>query len=310
MKNRVLISAPYMLRERKKIENMLRDYTFSVDWIPVEERLEEEDLLPIIEKYEGILCGDDRITEKVIDKAKKLKAIVKWGTGIDSIRSEYAVSKGIKMLRTLDAFTGPVSDSTIGHMLAEVRGLFRNDKVVKDGKWDKPQAYMLNEKTVGIIGFGHIGKAVAKKLLAFGPEVLVNDIVDIDVKTLKELKCKNATKDEIYETCDIITVHTDLNETSEFLLNRESFAKMKKKPFIINTARGPLIKESALLEALEKGLISGIGIDVFEHEPLAIDSPLRKMDNVIASCHNTNSSPSCWDRVHKNSLDMMEEGLK
>lgn len=309
MKKKILISAPYMVREKGKILEMLKAYPFEAEWIPVDERLEEADLLPIIGKYDGILCGDDRITAKVIDVATHLKAIVKWGTGIDSINKEYAESKGIKVRRTPNAFTEPVSDTTLGLILNEVRGIVRNDKVVKSGGWDKPQGYMVREKIIGIIGFGDIGQAVAKRLIPFGPKVLVNDIKELSTERLESLNVTLASKDEIFETCDIITLHTDLNPTSQHLLKRESFLKMKKKPYIINTARGPLIKESDLIEALQNGMIAGVGIDVFEHEPLSLDNPLRSMDIVTGSCHNTNSSPSCWDKIHVNSLKMMDEEL-
>ncbi|MCR4286080.1 MAG: hypothetical protein NUW00_04265, partial [Candidatus Kaiserbacteria bacterium] len=180
MNKKILISAPYMHREKEKVMKMLENYSFEVDWIPVDERLEEEDLLPVIGKYEGILCGDDRITEKVIDAGTNLKVIVKWGTGIDSIDKVYAESKGIKVCRTPNAFTEPVADSALGLMLNEVRGIARNNTVVKSGKWDKPQGYTLQEKVIGIIGFGDTGQAIAKRLISFGPKVLVNDIRTFD----------------------------------------------------------------------------------------------------------------------------------
>lgn len=306
---KILISAPYMHREKEKVTEMLKEYDFDVTWASVEERLEEVDLLPIIETYDGILCGDDRITKKVIDAALHLKVIVKWGTGIDSIDKEYAESKGIKVCRTPNAFTEPVSDTTLGLILNEVRGIVRNDRVVKSGGWDKPQGYMVREKIVGIIGFGDIGQAVAKKLIPFGPKVLVNDIHEPPIELLKSLNVTHVSKDEIYVTCDIITLHTDLNPTSKYLLDMDTFLKMKKKPYIINTARGPLIKESDLILALQSDVIAGVGIDVFEHEPLPLDNPLRSMDTVTGSCHNTNSSPSCWDTIHINSLKMMAEAL-
>jgi phosphoglycerate dehydrogenase-like enzyme len=309
MSKKVLITAPYMHREKEKVLKMLEDYSFEVDWVSVEERLEEDELLPFIFKYDGILCGDDRITEAVIDSAKNLKAIVKWGTGIDSINKEYAESKGIKVCRTPNAFTDPVADTTIGLMLNEVRGLIRNDKVVKSGRWDKPQGYMLREKVIGIVGFGDIGQAVAKRLIPFGPKVLVNDIKALSDDLLASLNVASATKEEIYKECDIITLHTDLNPTSQYLLNEESFCKMKRRPYIINTARGPLVKEADLIHALNEGLISGVGIDVYEHEPLPVDNPLRSIDKVTASCHNTNSSPLCWDKIHRNSLEMMKSVL-
>lgn len=307
--HKILITAPYMIREKGKILEMLELHSFDAEWVPVEERLEEADLLPIIGGYDGILCGDDRITQRVVDAATNLKVIVKWGTGIDSINKEYAEAKGIKVHRTPNAFTDPVADTTLGLMLNEVRGIMRNDRVVKSGGWDKPQGYMLREKTIGIIGFGDIGQAVAKRIIPFGAKVYVNDIKELHDDALKSFGVTQATKGEIFEMCDIITLHADLNPTSEHLLNRESFLKMKKKPYIINTARGPLIQENDLIEALESGVISGVGIDVFEHEPLPINNPLRSIDTVTASCHNTNSSPSCWDKIHANSLKMMAEEL-
>ena len=136
------------------------------------------------------------------------------------------------------------------------------------------------------------------------------DIKPIDKEALASLNVEHASKDDIYERADIITLHCDLNPESKHLLNKETFSKMKKKPYIINNARGPIIKEDDLIDALTTGAVSGVGLDVFEHEPLSKESPLRSMDAVIASCHNTNSSPLCWDAVHKNSLNMMAEGLQ
>ena len=308
---KILITAPYMHRaaEKPKILEMLKEYPFEAEWVPVEEHLEEEDLLPIIGKYEGILCGDDRITQNVIDVATNLKAIVKWGTGIDSINKIYAESKGIQVLRTPNAFTEPVADSALGLMLNEVRGIARNNAIVRNGKWDKPQGYTLQEKVIGIIGFGDTGRAVAKRLIPFGAKVLVNDIKTFDDELFTALNVTHVSKDEIYEQCDIIALQCDLNPTSHHLLNKDAFAKMRRTPYVMNIARGPLIKEEDLIDALNQGIISGVALDVFEHEPLAVDSPLRSMENVTASCHNTNSSPMCWNAIHRNSLELMKKAF-
>lgn len=310
MAHRILITAPYMLREREKIEEYLKAYPFRADFADVEEHLEEDELLPIIALYDGILCGDDRITKSVIDAATRLRAIVKWGTGIDAIDAAYAESKGIRVARTPGAFTEPVSDTTLALMLAHVRRLRENDEVIKNGRWDKPQGYLLREKTVGIIGFGDIGQAVARKLVPFGSAVLANDIKEIDGALFESLRATPASKEQIYEQCDIITLHCDLNPTSRYLLTRETFSRMKKKPYIINTARGPVIREADLIDALRDGRVSGAGLDVFESEPLPLESALRSIDIVTASCHNSNSSPSCWNRVHRNSLELMKEALE
>lgn len=306
---RVLITAPYMLREREKVERLFEGKPVELKWAEVRERLEEPDMLRVIGGINGIICGDDRITKKVLDAAGELEVIVKWGTGIDSIDSEEAGRKGIPVKRTPDAFAEPVADTTVGIMLAFSRAIFTSDRLMKRGEWDKPQGYCLGEKTVGIIGLGNTGSAVARRLRCFGPEVIANDIRDIDPATVKECGARMVRKDEIYERADFITLHTDLNETSHHLLDVAAFGKMKKRPYVINVARGPVIEEAALIEALAGGRISGAGLDVFEDEPLSPGSPLRSMDNVILSSHNANSSPRFWQRVHENSVNMLFEGL-
>lgn len=308
MKN-VLISAPYMIREKAKVSSLLLGKQIRVDWADGRERLEERDLLPIIGKYHGIICGDDRISSRVLDAAVNLEVIVKWGTGIDSIDKLEAEKRNIAVSRTPDAFTEPVADTVLGLMLAFARSIFTSDRLIKAGGWDKPASFCLSEKVVGIIGLGNIGSAVAKRLSAFGAVILANDIVEKDPEFVNRFGIRIVEKEEIYEQADMITLHCDLNPASHHLLNDAVFSRLKKTPCLVNTARGPLIDERALVAALRAGKIAGAGLDVFEHEPLPIDSPLREMDNVILSAHNSNSSPYCWHRVHINSVRMLLEGL-
>lgn len=310
MKPRVLITAPYMLRERSKVEKLLQPHALDVTWAEVKERLEEPELLKCIAEFEGIICGDDRITPKVLDQAKKLKTIVKWGTGIDSIDKIAAEARGISVFRTPGAFTEPVADTTLALILAFSRRLIDNDAILKNDGWDKPQCFGLFERTIGIIGYGDIGKAVAKRLKGFGSTVLVNDVCSLDSSMLAKEGVVSATKEEIFKKADFITLHSDLNASSRYLLNENSFNQMLKKPVIINTARGPLVEENALVHALQNKKISGAGLDVFEEEPLPLTSPLRRYTNVLLSSHNSNSSPASWDRVHKRSVEMLVEGLK
>ncbi len=309
MKYKVLISAPYMHKEKEKIEKLFMPFPLDISWVDVKERLEEQELLRIISPYQGIICGDDRITEKVISAAIKLKVIVKWGTGIDSIDINAAEKAGVEVFRTTNAFTQPVSDTVIAYMLAFCRGVMTNDKILKDGGWDKPQGFSLSEKCIGIIGFGNIGQAVARKLRPFQCRVLVNDIIDIDSGIASDLGVEIIDKEGLYKKSDIITLHCDLNETSKHMLCEKTFSKMARKPFIINTSRGPVINERDLVKALQNNSIAGAGLDVFEEEPLPLNSPLRKMGNVILASHNSNSSPKCWDKVHQNSVSMLIKGL-
>lgn len=307
---RVIISAPYMLKERKKVEQLIDHSKLQVDWASVKERLEEDDLLPIIKNYHGIICGDDRITRRVIDEAANLEVIVKWGTGIDSIDKEAATERGIPVRRTRNAFSEPVGDTTIGLILAFARNIMASDRLMKAGGWDKPQGFCLSEAVIGIIGLGDTGTATAKRLPVFGPRILANDIAEKDPALIERYGITMVEKDALYEQSDIICIHCDLNPASHHLLNDEAFSKMKKKPYIINVARGPIIHEEALVRALRNNLVAGAGLDVFEDEPLPLDSPLRTMDNVILSSHNANSSQYYWQKIHENSVKMLLEGLK
>lgn len=308
--HKVLISAPYMVNDIKLFEGELRERNIEIEIYPVRERLEESDLLPIIDQFDGIICGDDRFTPRVLDQATKLKAIVKWGTGIDSIDKPYAESKGIRVCNTLDAFSEPVSDSVLGIILAFTRKIFEGDRIMKKGGWEKAFGICLSEVSVGIIGLGNVGKSVARKIQPFNTTLYVNDIIDLDPALIESYKAKNVTLEELLRNSDFVLVCCDLNPTSEHLMNENTFAMMKDGSYIINTSRGPIIHEVAMVRALQTGKLAGAGLDVFEEEPLPLESPLRKMDNVILSSHNVNASPFYWNKVHRNSLDMLYNVLQ
>lgn len=309
MKKKIAVTAPYLQLEWEKYKNLLSDYEIVIP--PVFERFEEEDMLRILTpEIEGIICGDDRITEKVIDNAVNLRVIVKWGTGIDSINRTYAVSKGIPVRNTPDAFITPVTESSIGLMLSIVRRIDENNRKMHEGKWEKLRAFTLYELTTGIIGYGRIGSAVARKLSAFTENVIWHDILtDEELNPDGEFFGKRVTLTELLERADIITVHCDLNPTSRHLISEENILRMKDGVILINTARGPVINEPDLEKYLKTGKIGFAGLDVFEKEPLPADSFLRSCDRCILLSHNTNSSPLHWERVHLNSIKMLKEYL-
>lgn len=306
---KILITAPYMIREMDKVRKLFEGEDVFIDFAKVEERLDEPELLQIIKDYHGIICGDDKITKNVLEKAKNLQVIVKWGTGIDSIDKNEAERKGIPVFRTTNAFSEPVADTTLGFILGFARAIFLSDRLMKSDIWDKPQAYCLSEKVIGIIGLGNVGTAVATRLNVFNTVILANDIVKKNPKTIKKYGINMVHKKEIYEKADFISLHCDLNKTSYHVLDATAFGLMKKKPFIINTARGSLIEENALIEGLKTERIAGAALDVFENEPLPKESPLRKMKNTVLSSHNSNSSPYHWQKVHENSVKMLIKGL-
>jgi phosphoglycerate dehydrogenase-like enzyme len=310
MKYKVLVSAPYLLNDIELFREELNSKDVEFDIYPVKERLEEEDLLEVIDKYHAVICGDDRFTPKVIDAAKNLKVIVKWGTGIDSIDKVYAQSKGVQVRNTLNAFTEPVSDSVMAILLVFARKVIESDRIMKSGDWRKAFGITLGEVNIGIIGLGNIGKAVARKLQPFNSKIYATDIIEISGETAEKYHLEITSLDELLKNSDFVVVCCDLNPSSLHLLNKEKFKLMKPNAILVNMARGPLVKESDLIDALNNQLIAGAGLDVFEEEPLSTDSPLRKMDNVLLSSHNVNASPYHWNRVHRNSLDMLYESLE
>jgi len=309
MKKKVAITAPYLQLEWEKHKDSLKDFEIIIP--PVIERFEEDDMIKILgHDVEGIICGDDRITEKVIDNAKKLKTIVKWGTGIDSINKKYAESKGIKVLNTPDAFITPVSESTIGLMLSIVRKIDENNRSMHEGKWGKIRALTLSELTIGIIGYGHIGSIVARKLTSFSDNVIWHDIKpDNELSEQGNFYGIRVDIPTLLAHSDIISIHCDLNPSSFHLISEHSIVKMKDGVIIINTARGAVLNEKDIENNLKNGKIGYVGLDVFETEPLPIDSYFRNSDKCIILSHNTNSSPKYWERVHLNSIKMLKESI-
>jgi len=289
---------------------LLESYGIELVIAPVQERLNEDELLALAGTFDGALCGDDRYTERVLQAcAPRLKVISKWGTGIDSIDQKACDRLGIRIGRTLNAFTLPVADTIFGYMLAFARLQPWTDRLMKGGVWDKLPGRALSECTLGVIGVGTIGKAVIRRARAFGMHILGTDIVEIAPDFIRENEFELTTLDDLLGRSDFVSLNCDLNPTSYHLMNERTFALMQPTAILINTARGPVVDEPALISALQSGQIAGAGLDVYEVEPLPLVSPLLKMDNVLLAPHNANSSPAAWERVHRNTVHNLLIGL-
>ena len=306
----ILFTAPYMIPFLDRFRPVLERYDLELIVPEVRERMEEDDLLKYAGQFDGTICGDDRYSPRVIEACvPRLKVISKWGTGIDSIDAETCSRYGIKIGRTLNAFTTPVADTVMGYLLAFARRQPWMDRAIKTGEWDKIPGRALSECTLGVIGVGNIGKAVTRRARTFGMQVLGNDIVDIDHVFISETGIEMTTLEDLLARADFVSVNCDLNHTSRHLMNAESFALMKPSAVLVNTARGPIVHEAALIEALQAKRLAGAALDVFEAEPLPQDSPLMKMENVLLAPHNANSSPAAWERVHWNTIRNLLDGL-
>ena len=309
MKWRVLVSAPYFIpviedyRERLSIEGV------ELIAANVNERLSEEELLECVGDIDGIICGDDRITGRVMDAAPRLRVISKWGTGIDSIDSEEAKRRGIPVYRTPNAFSEPVADTVLGYILTFARRLPWMDRDIRQGKWQKPRLVSLQECVLGVVGVGDCGKAVVRRAKSFGMRVLGNDIKVLPDDFLTETGLEVVSLEDLLSKADFVSLHPDLNPTSYHIIGKKQFETMKPGAYLINTSRGPVVDEAALIQALQEGRIAGAALDVFEEEPLPAESPLRTMDNCFLAPHNANSSIKAWERVHENTVRNLLEGL-
>jgi len=232
----------------------------------------------------AVIVGSDVIDRYVIDKCPNLKVISKHGVGLDNIDLDSAKKKGIVVTKTINANNEAVADLTLLMMLAIQRDFSKNLINPDTLDWTpKSLSNDLFEKTVGIIGYGEIGKSVAKRLAGFSCDILVYD-PGFEGDDLSGIPVKKTELEDLYKISDIITLHLPLTDSTRNLIDVDAISKMKDGVVIINTARGGLIDEDALYQALINGKVKGVGLDVFAKEP-PIGQPLLNLPNVVATPH-------------------------
>ena len=296
-----------MIDDLDQFQPMLEQAGLRIEVAEVRERLSEDELLAYVGNVEGVICGDDMFTDRVLDAAQpKLKVISKWGTGTDSIDQLAAKTMGVKVFNTPNAFTDPVADTVLGFILSFARMIHTSDQQMKSGEWHKLPARALNECVLGIIGVGNIGSAVVHRAQALGMKTVG---YDNDETVVSAQVTEMLTLEELLATSDFVSINCDLNSSSRHLMDRATLAMMKPDAILINTARGAVVDEGALIESLRNGGLAGAALDVFESEPLAGDSPLRSMPNVLLSPHNANSGGAVRRAVHKNTINNLFKGL-
>ncbi|HEY62624.1 MAG TPA: phosphoglycerate dehydrogenase [Anaerolineae bacterium] len=306
----ILFSAPYMTPVIDRFRPLFERYGIDLLVARVKERLNEDDLLEYAGKFDGTVCGDDRYSARVLEACSpRLKVISKWGTGIDSIDQQKARELGIQVRNTPNAFTVPVADTVLGYILSFARQLPWMDRKMKQGIWEKIPSVTLSECTLGVVGVGNIGKAILRRARVFGMKLLGNDIIEIAPDFIWENRIEMTSLSDLLSRADFVSLNCDLNPTSYHLINQKTIEDMKETGILINAARGPIVEEKALVNALESHKIAGAALDVYEKEPIDRDNPLLKFDNILLGTHNANSSPVAWERVHWNTVRNVLDGL-
>ena len=247
----------------------------------------EEEVIDAAEEADGILNQYAPISKKVLESLPKLKVVSRFGVGVDTIDVQVATERGVIVSNVTDYCMDEVSDHAFSLILACARKVVRLNNEVKTGNWDykvSMPVYRLRGCVLGLVGFGRIPQTLAKKAQAFGIKVVAYD-PHVSLKVAKGLDVELLELNELCKRSDFISIHTPLIEATRGMISDEQFGIMKNEAFIINTARGPVIDEKALIRALEAGEIAGAGIDVTEVEPIQKDNRLLTMDNVIISPH-------------------------
>lgn len=274
---KVFVSTTTFAQEDPAILDVLAKAGISVTRNPLQRRLNEKEITEFLVRggYDGLLAGLEPLTKNVLAKAQCLQVISRIGVGLDNVDQHAARKLGIKVFNTPGVLTDSVAELTIGLILAALRKITISDRNMHQGKWSKEMGSLLKDKTLGIVGFGNIGQRVAKLAGAFGAKTIF-----YDVRKLKKNKAKQVTFAKLVESADIISLHSS---GQDCLVGDKEIKAVKQGVIIVNTARGRLIDENALLKGLSSGKVSCVALDVFEQEPYS--GELCKYENVILTAH-------------------------
>ena len=257
--------------------------------------LTENELLPVIERYDGIICGDDEITQAVIEKgaSNKLKIISKYGSGLDKIDLNAAKKCEIPVTNCPAVNQTTVAEHVFALLLAHVKNIIQENKYTQEGKWERMIGIDLAGKTLGVMGTGNVGKEVIKRALAFGMKIIAFDKYPDKFFSLKhDIRYAENLKDLLQQS-DIITLHMNLDKNSRHILNKDAFKSMKDGVILINTSRASLVVEDEILRAVNSGKLGGYLTDVMEIEPMQQDHPFLNHQNILIT-------PHIGSRTHEN----------
>ncbi len=271
------------------------------------QQLSEEELIQILPDFEGWIIGDDPVTRRVLEAGKrgKLRGAVRWGIGVDNVDLQAVKDLNIPFSNTPYMFGGEVADLAVAYVIALARYTHLIDREVKAGHWAKPAGISLAGKTVALIGFGDIGKNIAKRLSAMDMVLNIYDPYAKDKERYDNYNFFNFP--EKLEEADFVILACALTPENKHLINVDSLANMKDEVRVVNVSRGGLIDEKALVEALKSKKVHSAALDVFEVEPLPMDSPLRQFDNIIFGSHNGSNTIDGVIRASRKAMSLVFE---
>ena len=303
---KILISSSSFGIDESAIET-LKKVGFRVVLNPYNRKLEFDEFAELIKDAFGLIAGTEKITEDLLERAKSLKVISRYGIGLDNIDLEAAKRRRIVVCNTPDAPTQAVAELTLALILNLYRRIGEVDRNLRSGKWTPLMGRLLSGKTLGIIGLGRIGKALVKLVQPFELKIIAHEPYP-DNEFVSSYGVELASLEKVLFESDIVSLHAPLTEETYHLIGRAGLALMKSDAIIVNTARGSLIDEEALIEALEKGIIGGAALDVFEEEPYS--GKLKNFDNVILTPHIGTYAMETRIRMEREAVENLLNALR
>lgn len=305
----IAITCRQMARDVELLQDRLNELGFQARCPDVVQELVGDELVDALEGVVGVVAGDDRFTDDVLSRLPDLRAISKWGIGIDGIDLDAARARGIPVTNTPGMFDAEVADVAMAYVTMLVRGLCRIDRGVRAGGWPKPMGRSLSALTLGIIGLGGIGRALARRAQAAGMRVIGTDPASDSRRAANESGVEILDLTDVLQQANAISLHCPLTPQTHHLLDADAMAHIRPGTYLVNTSRGPVVDQNALLNALAAGTIAGAALDVFEVEPLSSDDPLVTRNDVILGSHNASNAWEACQRTHYAALDNLAVAL-
>lgn len=304
---KVAVTASAFSRDKLSVERLKNIFPGEVRLNLKGSRLTKSELIPFLKGCKFSIVGLDQITADILEQCQDLSLISKYGVGLDNIDFNACEKYGVKVVHSKGINRRSVSEEVLGCTLSLLRNLYVcSNKLKYDQLWKVEGGRQLTNKTVGVIGLGHTGKDVIKLLQPFGCKILGNDIIDKN-EYFKVSGVFQTSKEEIFREADVITLHTDLNKNTLRMIDKNALSLMKRSAIIINIARGGLIDEQALKEALQEGRIAGAALDVYEVEP-AVDRELLEIPNLMCLPHIGGNSEEAVTAMGNAAIDnLMDE---
>jgi D-3-phosphoglycerate dehydrogenase len=306
---RILITCPPFVNQKHHFLESLESAGIDAHWAESSQQLSEDNIVKILPNFDGWILGDDPCSRNVIKsgKAGKLKAIVKWGVGTDNIDFEAIKEFRIKFANTPGMFGNEVADIAMAYLTMISRKILIVHDGTKSGRWLKPVGVSLAGKRIAIVGFGDIGKNIAKRAIAAGLKVF---IYESDPKKVEEGQYLDFLEWPVnIEEMDFVVLACSLNSNNRNMMNKSVFDAMKDYSYLVNVSRGGLVDESALVESLQSGKLAGAALDVFEFEPLNIGSALLNCENIVLGSHNASNTIEAVDKTSHLALKLLTEFL-